>query len=303
VILCGTSLRPPAIVGPGRIVHLANEASFSGLAIDCGCPLSQVPQLATESLRAGARVEVAQIPVPDEPLSKNKRPPHPMAVDDPEERQAARALARRGLEQAHALAIPVAMVELGPVPLHARYDQLVASFQRAEMDEDEPGYRLLRRALEERRTRSEAVLDACRAFLDPLLALADRQGSRLALTLAASPWEAPSPREVMTLLHEFAGSPLSVAAAPARRAALAGVGLAGPPERWPEIEKAASLVLLTDAVGLEHDFVAGVGELDFVLSGEIAQRPLVVTGRADSRFAEIVAARGLAERLRKPAAP
>jgi hypothetical protein len=303
VILAATSLRPPLALGPQRIVRLASEATFTGIAVDTGCALSLLPEVGAEALRSGLQFGNLSVPLPEHPLSPGKRLPHLLALDDRDERLAALQLARRGLEQGHSLGVPLITVELGPVPLRAREPELRLRFARREMQEDEPGERQLRRALEERRARGGAILDASRAALEPLVALADRHGIQIAVSLAAGPWQAPSPREAMLLLREFAGAPLGLVLAPARRAALESLALGGPAERWSELQKAGRAVYLTDAVGLDVDLLPGLGEVDVDRYAMSSPLPVVVAGRADARFPEVVQAKSLAEDLRRKAAP
>jgi hypothetical protein len=304
VVLCGCSLRPPSALGPDRIVRLASEAGYDGLAVDGAVTLEMLPALATEGMRSGLRVQICMCPLPEAPLGKGKRLPHLAAWDDPEERLAAIKLARRAIDQGGGLEVGLFVLDLGPLALRTREEELRRRFARREMDEGEPGHRLLRTALAERKASAERILDACRASLEPLLAAADRQGRALALPLAASPWQAPSPREALALLNEFSGAPLGVVLAPARRAVLEALGIAGPPERWPLLEKAASAIWASDVVGLESDLLLGLGELGALPALPEGKRaPIVIAGRADATIREVARARRLGEKLTRPADP
>jgi hypothetical protein len=291
VILCASCLRPPTLLGPDRIVRLAAEAGFTGLAVDNTATLGLLPAVATEGMRSGLPVALLVTPLPAEPLPGGKRLPHLGAVDDPEERRAAAKLCVAGIERGGPLGVGLFLLDFGKAALHAREADLRARFARAEMDEGEPGRRLLDAALEERRGLSERLLDAGRSALERLLPAVEREGASLLLPIAATPWELPSGREALVLLREFAGAPLALALAPARRAVLRTLGLEGPPERWTELEQAARALVMSDAVGLEHDLVFGVGELGRAPASRLGNVPQIVAGRSDTTIRELSRAR------------
>lgn len=301
MILCSTRLRPPLSLGPDRIVRLASEAGFAGIAVDTGCSQPLLKTIATEALRSGLPVRLAGCPLPQAPLGKGKRLPRLAALDDPEERQAAVALAKETLEAATDLDIHLLAVDLGPAGLKTPETQLRLRFARREMDDDEPGGRLLKRALEERRARAERIFDACRLALEPLLEAAGRRGATLLLPLAPTPWQLPSPREAQLLLRDFTGAPLRLVLCPAHRAVLRLLALGGPPERWPELEAHGQVVLATDQVGLDSDLLLGEGELedeDLRLPKLAQGRPtIVVSGPVDAAFREVRRARVRLESL------
>jgi hypothetical protein len=302
-------LRPPATLGPDRIVRLASEAGFPGLAVDAGVPLSLIKALAAVTFGAGLRVGLAAAPLPDEPLRAGKRLPYLAALDDPEERLAAVGLARRTLEAGAPLGIGLFGLDFGPVALKAREPELRRRFARREMDDGDPGHRVLRDALEERKAYGDRLLDSCRAAVERLIPTAEREGAALLLPIAATPWQLPSPRQSEALLREFAGAPLGMLLSPGRRAVLEALGLAGPPERWPALEAAGRAVEVTDAVGLDSDLALGMGELSARAPGGLAvgAPPLVtaaVAGRPDTTVREVSRARRLwAELTARPAAP
>jgi hypothetical protein len=295
VIVCSTRLRPPLSLGPDRIVRLATEAGFAGIAVDIGCSLPLLRTVATEALRSGMPVQLAGCPLPEAELGKGKRLPRLAALDDPEERLAAVALAKKTLETATDLDVRLLALDLGPAGLKTSEAQLRLRFARREMDADEPGGRLLKRALEERRSRAGRIFDACRLALEPLLEAAGRRGATLALPLAPTPWQLPSPREAQLLLTEFTGAPLRLVACPAHRVVLRLLELGGPSERWPELESQGQVVLATDQVGLDCDLLLGEGELDDedLRLAKLAQGTptVVVSGPVDAAFKDVRRAR------------
>jgi hypothetical protein len=290
--LCSSALRPPISLGADRIVRLASEAAFSGIAIDASTPLPLLRKVALEALRAGVPVGLCAAPLPVEELPKGRRLPHLGAYEDPEERLAAVKLGRQTLAAAGELSIPVVTVDLGPVPLRIPEAPVRLYFARRELDEGEPGYRHLRRALDERKARAIAIFDACRAALEPLLESAGQRGTVLALAIATSPWQVPSPREAQLLLQEFAGAPLALQLSPARRAVLARLRLGGPAERWDELARSARVLEATDQVGLADDLLLGLGELELrIPAGAPLTLPGMITGPSESPFKEILRAR------------
>ena len=192
------------------------------------------------------------------------------------------------------------------MPLHVSEAELRLRFSRREMDEDERGGRVLKRALEERKARAGRVFDACRLALEPLLETAGRRGATLSLPVAASPWQVPSPREAQLLLREFQGAPLQLVLAPARRAVLKALAVGGPTERWDELGRQARVLVATDQVGLDADLLLGMGELEDgelhwpkpAQGGELA---VVISGPLDSSFKEVLRARRRVEALQAAA--
>jgi hypothetical protein len=302
-ILLHTRFRPPNALGPDRIIRLASEVGAEGLAADESVPQDRLKAVATEGLRAGLAVTVAACPLAETELPKGKRLPHLNAFEDPEERRAAVKRSSASLAFCQQLGIPRFTVDLGPVPLRSPEAPFRLGYARREMSVDEPGGKALRRALEERRARSQPLYDATRASLEPLLAEAERRGSTLLLRLAAGPWELPTPREAHLLLHEFAGAPLGLVYTPSRRAVLTEIGLSGPvpvaESRWADLAAATGLIELTDRVGLETGLTLGTGELRIDLPAQIpAHAAWMVAGPMDASFREILRARRQVDELR-----
>jgi hypothetical protein len=160
------------------------------------------------------------------------------------------------------------------------------------MDEDEPGGRLLEAALGERRSRTDELSDACRWALEPLARAAERTGLMLALPVAATPWQAPSPREASHLAEAFAGAPVGLVWDPGRLSVLSALGLAISDERLRALAGTAVLALENDAVGIHVGFLPGLGERDARIQAVTApvSVPRVVTGLADATDAEVAAA-------------
>ena len=272
-------------------MRLAAEAGFGALTIDNTATLGLLPAIATEGLRSGLPLALVVTPLPEEKLPAGKRLPHLGALGDPEERLAAAKLATAAIERGGPLGARLFLLDFGKAALQAREQDLRLRFARREMDEGEPGRRLLEGALEQRRLLAERLLDGCRLALERLLPAVEREGATLLLPIAATPWELPSGREALALLQEFAGAPLGIALAPARRAVLETLGLGGPAERWAELERAARVVIASDAVGLEHDFVLGAAERERVPASLLGDVPQIVAGRGDSTFREVSRAR------------
>jgi hypothetical protein len=302
--LVHTRFRPPAALGPDRIVRLASEVGAQGLCADESVPQDLLKGVATEGLRAGLAVTVAACPLSETTLATGRRLPHLASFEDPDERRAAVKRSTASLAFCQQLGIPLFTVDLGPVPLKSAEAPFRLGYARREMSTDEPGGKALRRALEERRARGQPLYDATRASLEPLLSEAERRGATLLLRLAVGPWQLPTPREAQLLLREFAGAPLRLVYAPARRAALAEIGLTGPQpiseSRWAELASATGLIELTDRVGLDTALTLGTGELDFALPPEIpADAGWMIAGPMDASFREVLRARRRAEELRE----
>jgi hypothetical protein len=298
MIALACRLRAPEELGPDRIVRLANEAGFPGIALDASVTLGILPTLASAALRSGLGLAACLCPLAESPLARGKRLPY-LSAQDPEERLTAVKLAVRTLEAASTLGVGVFSLDLGPAPLEHKESDLRLAFARREMEPGERGAELLRSALEERRARGPRLLDACRKALEPLVALAERSGVQLALPVAATPWQLPSPREAHQLAEEFAGAPLGVALHPARWAVLETLQLPRAADRWDELLRAANLVWASDRVGLETDLLLGLGELEWPAAAWPRPLPTVVTGGADSTIREVRRAR---RRLTEPSA-
>ena len=147
-------------------------------------------------------------------------------------------------------------------------------------------------AIGERRARAAQVLDACGFALDRLARIAERLSATLVLPVAATPWQAPSPREAGLLLDRFAGAPLGVVWDPGRLSALAALGLAISDERLAALAATAVLSLDNDAVGMQAGYLPGLGERDPRVA---ALRPpsgvaRVIMGGPDATDAEVATA-------------
>jgi hypothetical protein len=186
----------------------------------------------------------------------------------------------------------LAVLDFGEVTLSVRPGELARAFARREMDDGEPGERALAAALAERRARAEALGDACRWSLERLVRAAERAGMTLALPIAATPWQLPSPREAGLLVDAFAGAPLGLVWDPGRLSVLAALGLAISDDRLRALASGAVLAIENDAVGIEAGYLPGLGERDprvaALAAGETV--PHIVTGRPDATDIEIAAA-------------
>jgi len=240
--------------------------------------------------RSGLRVAALSGPLPERPPSPGRRLPHLCAVADREERRAAGALALRTIEAAGHLGAGVVALDLGQVRLRVSETEVIRHFARGECEDGEPGAERLEAALAERKALSPALFDACRYAIEPLVTAALERGLALALTLGASPWRAPTPREALDLVSEFRGSSLGVAADAAKLEALAALGVRLSDERRQALGRAARLVVRADAVGLEHDLLPGLGERTPPLSVPEGIMSVIV-GRPDATEAEVAAAR------------
>ncbi len=268
--------------------------------MDASATLSMLALLARHALRAGLSIASLLCPLPEVVLARGKRLPHLSAVDV-QERLSAVKLAVQAVEAGGSLGVPVFNVDLGTVALEAREPDLRLAFARRQMERGQIGWELLRTALDERRARGATLLDACRAALEPLLAVAERAGAQLALPVAATPWQVPSPREAQILLQEFAGAPLGIALAPGRWAVLEALRLPRAAERWQELARAARLLWVSDCVGLDADFLWGLGELDPERARHWpAKVPTVVTGLPDSTIKEVQRARRRLQEQQRP---
>ena len=294
-------LRPPEDLGPDRIVRLAGEAGYEALAVDGSASLPMLGLLAQHGLRAGLSIATLVCPLTEAPLGRGKRLPH-LSATDVQERLSAVKLTVQALEAGSALGVPVFTLDLGTVALEAREADLRLAFARREMERGQTGWEVLRAALDERKACAAVLLDACRAALEPLLAVVERGGSQLTLAVAATPWQVPSPREAQQLLQEFAGAPLGVALHPGRWAILEALRLPRAAERWEDLAAAARVTWISDCVGLETDLLWGLGDVDPERARHWpAGVPTVVSGRADSTFKEVQRARRqLENHLRQP---
>jgi hypothetical protein len=291
VILCGSSLRPPLADGPLPLVKLAGDTGCAGIIVDGGCLLRQVTALALKTVWAKMTLPALVAPMADERLTPGRRLPSLAAADDPDERLAAVALVRRLVESTRDVGIGTVALDFGRVSLGIDEAVVRAHFARRELEDGEPGYAKLAAAISERRARGAAAFDASRASLDALVRLAEQHDLKLALRLGAGLWEMPSPREATDLLAEYTGGPVGVVWSPARLAVLGALGLAPSAERRETLRKAALLVDATDAVGLDHPMLPGLGEVDLAELKVETPLPIILSGPADSSDEEVLEAR------------
>src|SRR5262245_16661801 len=159
------------------------------------------------------------LPLPERPLPPGRRLPR-LAAHARDEREAAIELALRGLEAATTLGARFAVLDFGEVTLAPRAADLALAFARREGGADDVGGRLLAAAIAERRARADEILDACRWALERLVRAAERKALTLALPVAATPWQVPSPREGRLLADAFAGAALGLCWDPGRLSVL-----------------------------------------------------------------------------------
>jgi hypothetical protein len=294
MVFLATDLRPPRGGTDDRLLRLAADAGAAGVHLAAGCDFSIVPVLTAAAARLGLEARTIALPMPEQPLAKGRRMPRLAAAAD-DERDAAVALAVAGLEMGAASGARLALLDFGPVALAAREAELARAFARGELapdETDEDGHPSLNAAIGERRARAAEILDACGFALDRLARVAERLSATLVLPVAATPWQAPSPREAGLLLDRFAGAPLGVVWDPGRLSVLAALGLAISDERLAALAASAALALENDAVGAQAGYLPGLGERDARVA---ALRPpagvaRVVTGAPDATDAEVAAA-------------
>ena len=297
VIFLASEVRPPRGGEDERLLRAALETEVAGVHLGAGCDLGLAAALAPLSLRLGAPVSSLTLPLPERPLGAGRRMPR-LSAHAPDEPEAAIALALRGLEVVTPVGARFAVLDFGEVTLAARPGELARAFARREMDEDDPGERLLAAAVAERRTRGDQLSDACRWSLERLVRAAERAAVTLALPVAATPWQLPSPREGRLLVEAFAGAPVGLVWDPGRLSVLAALGLAISDERLRGLADGAVLAIENDAVGMEAGFLPGLGERDARVAALAAAAtvPHIVTGRRDATDAEIATAVRLASR-------
>jgi hypothetical protein len=265
----------------------------SGVHLARGVDLGMLPALASVAARAGLAVPSASLPMPERPLGAGRRLPR-LSAPARDEREAAIALTGRGLGVAIGAGARLALLDFGGVSLATAPADVARAYARRELDEGEPGARLLAAALDERRVRSLEVMDACRWSLEALVRLVEPVGATLVLPVGGSPWEAPSPREAATLAAAFAGAPVGLAWDPGRLSVLCWLGLPISDERLRELASSAALAIENDAVGITAGYLPGLGEREGRVAALTppAAVPVVILGSPDVSDAEIAAAAG-----------
>ncbi len=292
MLLCATSIRPPTSVGEEAVVRLASEVGCAGLAIGDGCTLAIAATLVPRAMHAGLRVDAIAAPLLERALAPRKRMPR-LSAGDRDERAAAIELTSRVCALAGSVGASLVVLDMGLMPLAARWADLLRHFRRRALLDDEAGEATLMAALGERRATIGLALDGCRWSLDALVREAERRNLRLAVSLSGTPWGVPSPREGLELAAEFDRTRVGLVLDPARLSVLRRLGLAISSERLSALRTNAALVLENEAVGLDAGFLPGLGERDddlAVRDGVAAETRSVLTGRPDSTDAEVAAA-------------
>jgi hypothetical protein len=265
-----------------------------------GCLLRQVPLLGIAAWQAKLSMPALLAPVPEERLSLHRRVPS--LAGDRDERAAAVDLVRRAMQVSRDAGTRTVVLDFGRLPLDGEEAELRRHFARRELDEGEPGALMLASVLRERKSRATEFLDHCRLALEAILRDAVPMDVRLAILPAATPWQAPSPRETVELVADFAGAPVGSVFSPARLAVLTALGLGVSAERRAALRQTALLVEAGDAVGLDQPLPLGMGALDpEELRGFAPEIPVVLCGPPDASAAEVRAARKLVEA--PPASP
>jgi hypothetical protein len=286
-----TELRPPRADGGERITRLAAEIGAAGIHVgaDCDLEILATAPLVGAALRLGLEVPSLTLPLAERALPAGRRLPR-LGAPARDEREAAVALAERGIAVAGAFGARLTVVDFGGVALAADAARFAQAFARRAVGAGDSGAELLAAAVAERRARSPEILDACHFALEGLLRAADRAGLRLAAQIGVTPWQAASPRELGVLYDTF-GAALGVAWDPARLSVLATLGLPVTDERLRALGTAATLVVDNDAVGLAPGCLPGLGERDQHLAGfsPAVDLPRVVVGPADATDAEVAA--------------
>lgn len=287
-----TELRPPRADGGERITRLAAETGAAGIHLgsDCDLEVLATAPLVGAALRLGLEVPSLALPLAERALPAGRRLPR-LGAPARDEREAAVALAQRGIEAAGAFGARLAVVDFGAVALAADAARFAQAFARRAVEEGEPGGELLAAAVAERRARSAEILDACHFALEGLLRAADRGGLRLCAQVGVTPWQAASPRELGALSETF-GPALGVAWDPGRLSVLATLGLPVTDERLRALAAAALLVVDNDAVGLAPGYLPGLGERDAHLGSFAtdAAAPRIVLGHPDATESEVARA-------------
>jgi hypothetical protein len=258
--------------------------------LDGGCLLRQVPLLGRAAAQAKLTMPALLAPVPEERPSQYRR--LPSLSGDRDERAAAVELVVRAMQVSRDVGTRTVALDFGRLPLWGEEADLRRHFARRELDEGEPGGRLLAALLAERRSRAEEWVDHCRLAIEALLRYATPMDVQLAILPAATPWQVPTPREAVALLQDFSGAPVGSVFSPARLAVLAALGLGVTAERRAALRQSAVLVEATDAVGVDQPLPLGLGELDPTeVRGFSAEIPVVLSGSSDTSPAELKAAR------------
>jgi hypothetical protein len=286
MVFLSSTLRPVRGPGDDALPRLAADCGAAGVHVaggDLAMTVANFPTVARIGLAMGPPL----LPLAERPLGPGKRLPR-LAAPDRDERAAAIALVAQGMAELAPLGIRQVLLDMGPVALAADRKAFRRAFARRALEDD----LVFPAARAERQHRAQETLDACQYALERLLRDAERRGITLLLVPAATPWQAPSPRELETLGARLAGAPLGHVWDPARLSVLCTLGLPLSDERLRRLAETASLAVENDAVGLETGYLPGLGERDPRVAGLSAPAgaPRIIAGRADSTGAEVAAA-------------
>src|SRR3954454_24304321 len=116
VIFLASDVRPPRGGDDERLLRAALDTEAAGIHLGAGCDLAVVAALAPLSLRLGAPVSSLALPLPELPLGTGRRMPR-LAAHARDEREAAIALALRGLEAVIPVGARFAVLDFGEATL------------------------------------------------------------------------------------------------------------------------------------------------------------------------------------------
>ena len=291
MVFLATDVRPPRGGDGDVLVRLAAEKGATGIHLARGVDLAVMGALVSSAARAGLAVASVALPFPERPLTVGRRLPR-LAATSRDEREAAVALAGRGLGAAIGVGARIALLDFGGVSLATPAADVARAYARRELEEGEPGALRLAAAIDERRARSVEVLDACRWALESLVRMAEPVGAELVLAVGATPWDAPSPREAAMLRAAFAGAPIGLAWDPGRLSVLRWLGLPISDDRLRELSSSAVLAIQNDAVGVAAGYLPGLGEREDGIAALPARPgiPVVIEGTPDATDDEVAAA-------------
>jgi len=300
MLLLDLGLRPVRTFGPDAVSRLAAQLGVEGIAVGPEtATLGELEALLPAAFQAGAPVHVLPAPTPATPLAPHKRLPS-LCGEDGDERAAALALVETLAEQARTFSIGRVTLSLGFVPLAVTPASFRRAFDRRTWRDEggfgvapSPDTALGPEAFAERQGRSPRLLDAARFSLEKLVDLGERHGLTFLLEVAGTPWGFPGPREALTLLGEFRGSPLALVWDPARLSVLHTLGLGQSPTRLAELAARAGLVRFHDAVGVEVGYLPGLGgplPAPLAALAPPVAVPWVVAGRPDTTEVELAEA-------------
>jgi hypothetical protein len=293
MVLGASDLRPLHGVGPDPLVRALSDAGAEGVHLGARFLLGDLAAAAPAILRAGLALPSMALPLAPRALGKGKRLPA-LSARDPEERGAALELAAEGLDAGAGVGVRWAFLDFGRVDLPIARREVVAAFARRELGEGDAGAAELAIARGARRARAETLLDGCRWSLERLARQAEARGVTLVLPVGGSPWDAPSPREALSLVEAFGGAPLTVLWDPGRLSTLRPFGMRLPEARVAALAAACGAALETDAVGVEAGWLPGLGERDATLPARaktiLRGAPVVVSGFPDTTVEELARA-------------